>query len=46
MRIPRRLMAVPRTPKAMAMAISEDTSTYVSGILSRVGVWEEEGCNW
>jgi hypothetical protein len=30
-------MAVPRTPKAMAMAISEDTSKYVSEVLGRVG---------
>ena len=37
-RIPKRLMAVPRTPKAMAIAASEDTGKSVSKLLGSVGV--------
>jgi hypothetical protein len=43
-RIPRRLMAVPRTPNAMAIAVSEDTGKHVSkglGIVRAV-----EGGSW
>jgi hypothetical protein len=32
-KIPRRLIAVPRTPNAMVIAVSEDTDKYVSNIL-------------
>jgi hypothetical protein len=45
-RIPRRLMAVPRTPNAMAIAVSEDTGKRVSKLLGLMRVVRKERANW